>query len=255
MTTSHKTPVFTSPVNDCQLCSIREHAMCRALPKDDLLKLKQFRSKQISLEAKQNLYQQGQLHKQVYTLYSGWVMQYKTLPNGRRQILRYALPGDFLYFQSNLKAAIQHTAMALTDCSLCAFPREQLLGMMQKMPQLSIELAIFTARDYEFQVDISHKNAQERLAYLFYDLFSRIQLHDPAATDTVQLPMTQEDIGDSLGLTQVHVNRTLRQLRQDGVLVFMHHKLTILDFEALRTLAGYQTTACHPQDRRRVPHV
>jgi len=245
MSTSRKNPAYISPVDHCQLCSIREHAMCRALPKEALQQLEHFRSKKISLEAKQDLYQQGQRHKHVYTLYSGWMMQYKTLPNGKRQILRYALPGDFLYFQSNLKGLMQHSAMALTGCSLCVFPREQLLGMMEKMPQLSIELATFTARDYEFQVDISHKNAQERLAYLFYDLFTRIKYYDPATADTVELPITQEDIGDSLGLTQVHVNRTLRQLRQDNVLVFMHHKLTILDFEALRVLAGYETEATH----------
>lgn len=245
MNTPRKNPVYISPVEHCQLCSIREHAMCRALPNNALLTLEHFRSKKIRLEAKQDLYQQGQPHKQVYTLYSGWLMQYKTLPNGRRQILRYALPGDFLHFQSNVKGTMQHTAMALTDCALCVFPREQLLSMMEKMPQLSIELATFTARDYEFQVDISHKNAQQRLAYLFLDLFMRINRYDPAITDTVQLPITQEDIGDSLGLTQVHVNRTLRQLRQANVLVFMHHKLTILDFAALQTLAGCDAEALH----------
>ncbi len=241
MSILRKHPAYVLPVGDCQLCSIREHAMCRATPEQGLQQLESFRSKQIGLTSKQHLYQQGQRHKQVYTLYSGWMMQYKTLPSGKRQILRYALPGDFLFFQSDLAAPMQHSAMALTDCSLCVFPRDHLLEMMAQIPQVSIQLATFTARDYEYQIDISHKNAQERLAYLLYDLFTRIKSYDPATTDTVQLPMTQEDLGDTLGLTQVHVNRTLRQLRQEKVLEFLHHRLIIHNFEALKTLAGYAT--------------
>ncbi len=243
--TAAKKPAYPLPADDCHTCEIREQAMCRAMPSQDLHHLQHFRNRQALLPAKQHLYQQGQQHRQVYTLHDGWVMLYKALPNGKRQILRYALPGDFLCFQSNLTGPMQHSALALTDCSFCVFPREQLLPMMKQMPQLSIQLALFTARDYEFQVDISHKNAQQRLAYLFYDLFIRIKQHHPGITDTVQLPITQEDIGDTLGLTQVHVNRTLRQLRQEEILEFMHHKLSIRNYRSLKVLAGCEAESLH----------
>jgi len=231
---------------NCQQCVVRQLAPCRGVPEEALLRLQAFRSKQSAVASKAHLYRQGEMHSQAYTLHSGWVMLYKTLRTGKRQILRYALPGDFIGLQTPLHGPLNHAALVLADVVLCAFPRQSVMEMLEKLPQFAAQLTLHTLRDFEQLGNIAHRSAQERIAALFLDLCTRCQPHQALSQRLqigVPMPITQEDIADTLGLTQVHVNRTLRLLRQLGVLEFQHHQLTIFDYPALCELAGYEQSA------------
>ncbi len=233
----------TSSAISCSVCPVRQLSMYQAIPDSQLDIVQQYRAEQRSLPAKTHLYHQGDKHTNTYTLFSGWVMLYKTLSNGGRQVLRYALPGDFLSFQPDMTGPMTHSAQTLTDSTLCVFPRQNLLEMFHKHPELAVQIAWITARDmtlgHEYLVNVGRKNARERLAFLFLELFHRMRMHVPELGNTMPFPMTQEDIADTVGLTLVHVNRTLRSLRQEGLVKLAHHSLTILDYPALSELAGY----------------
>ncbi|SEH08324.1 Crp/Fnr family transcriptional regulator [Candidatus Venteria ishoeyi] len=226
-------------MDDCLECMVREYAPCHKVSSNNLPLLQVYRDEKCSFKEKSHLYRQGNPHPMLYTLHSGWVIIYKTLRSGRRQILTYALPGDFIGLQGNFNAPANHSALALTDCSLCAFSRDNIQEMMLKVPEFTLELALRTARNYEFQTTTRHQNAQERIVTLFLDLYHRMQAQNPSIKDVVVLPITQEDIGDTLGLTQVHVNRSLRSLREQELLDFHHQKLHIYQYEALKALVAY----------------
>ncbi|ALG67432.1 Crp/Fnr family transcriptional regulator [Beggiatoa leptomitoformis] len=227
----------------CHACPVRKLTRFQPLPESQQAVVQQYRAGQTLLPAKHHLYREGELHGNIYTLFSGWVMLYKTLSNGGRQILRYALPGDFISFQADLQAPMNHSAQTLTECTLCVFPRQNLIQMLQTHPELGLQIAWITARDMtlgqEYLVNIGRKNAKERLAFLFTELFQRMGMHDPKIGNSIPFPMTQEDIADTLGLTLVHVNRTLRNLREEGLINLSHHTLTILDYAQLAELAGF----------------
>ncbi|EIJ43071.1 cAMP-binding protein [Beggiatoa alba B18LD] len=230
----------------CHACPVRKLNRFQPLPESQQAVVQQYRAGQTTIPAKQYLYREGELHGNIYTVFSGWIMLYKTLSNGGRQILRYVLPGDFIGFQADLQFPMNHSAQTLTDCTLCVFPRPNFLQMLQTNPELGLQIAWITARDMtlgqEYLVNIGRKNAKERLAFLFLELYQRLRLRNPKITDSIPFPMTQEDIADTLGLTLVHVNRTLRSLREEGLVNLSHHTLTILDYDQLSDITGFNNS-------------
>lgn len=229
---------FSTP--DCNHCAIRDYSPCGGVPEVLLNRLQRLRNKPMTLQPKTHLYRQGDTHGQFYLLYSGWMMLYKTLRTGKRHILRYALPGDFINLQSQLSGSMNHSALSLTSVTLCSFPRRSVLEIMESMPQFTTQLALLSTRYYEYQTSISHRSAQESIAFLFLDFYERIKLYEQHQNETLFLPITQEDIADTLGLTPVHVNRTLRLLAKQQILEFQHHQLKVNDLLALYELAGYE---------------
>jgi CRP/FNR family transcriptional regulator, anaerobic regulatory protein len=164
-----------SPIPDCNHCMIRDYSPCSGVPEILLNRLQRLRNKPTTLQPKTHLYRQGDEHTQFYLLYNGWVMLYKTLRTGKRHILRYALPGDFISLQSNLGAPMNHSAQSLTTSILCSFPRRSVIEIMENMPQFTTQLALLSARYYEYQTSISHLSAQESIAFLFLDFYERIR--------------------------------------------------------------------------------
>ena len=134
---------------------------------------------------------------------------------------------------------MNHSAQSLTPSILCSFPRRSVIEIMESMPQFTTQLALLSARYYEYQTAISHRSAQESITFLFLDFYKRLK-SDEHQSETLFLPITQEDIADTLGLTPVHVNRTLRLLAKQGVLEFQHQQLKVNDLSALYELAGYE---------------
>jgi CRP/FNR family transcriptional regulator, anaerobic regulatory protein len=228
------------PIPDCNHCAIRDYSPCSGVPEALLNRLQRLRNKPTTLQPKTHLYRQGDVQGQFYLLYNGWVMLYKTLRTGKRHILRYALPGDFISLQSDLNSPMNHSAQSLTPSILCSFPRRSVIEIMENMPQFTTQLALLSARYYEYQTSISHRSAQESIAFLFLDFYERIKLYEQGSIENIFLPITQEDIADTLGLTPVHVNRTLRLLAKQGVLEFQHQQLKVNDLSALYELAGYE---------------
>ncbi len=121
-------------------------ALFKRVPLDQLKWTEGYRTAQYVLKARRGLYQEGEEEEFVYTLFDGCIKLYKTLANGRIQAMRFATPGDFLGFQGDLSNKMRHGAEAVTDCILCAFPKDRVSRMFCEHPMIATELIAKNAR-------------------------------------------------------------------------------------------------------------
>ena len=232
--------------SDCLDCPVSEWAICAPLRETDLSTMDRYKYGERSIAAGSDFLYQGEPVTEVFTLLEGWAFLYRLLEDGRRQITRVLLPGDFIGFQADLEAPADNAAQALTACRTCVFPRQRVMTMIRENPELAIRLTWAMARDEarmeEWLTSIGRRSALERIALFLLELTYRVRLRDPEPLGSeIPLPLTQEHIGDALGLTSVHVNRTLRELREAALVVVSRRTLRILDPDGLARAAGYDS--------------
>lgn len=236
------------PYTDCKQCPVREMALFKGVPNERLEWTQHYRKNQVLIPARTNIFQEGESHDYIYTLFSGWGILYKTVSNnGKRQILRFLLPGDLIGYQTSGTGVAIHSAGTITESILCAFPRAQLGEMLKENPELAIRLLNMESRDMSLcqshLMAAGRKTAKESIAFVLLELFYRVQsqVKDSydANTQTINFPITQEDIGDAVGLTNVHVNRVIKELTS-GKLITCHKKqLSILNEKKLCEIAEF----------------
>lgn len=241
-----------SRVPRCDACPIRRLALFQPLSMGEIEAVQKYRAEYRLLAPGEAIFRQGDPTLETYTLFSGWAFLYQNLPDGRRQILRFLLPGDFLGFQADMEEGVRgHSAQALTEASICVFPREALLKMFKRQSKLGVRLIWLTAQDqaiaHEHLASLGRRNALERVAYLLLEIFHRVRMRQPGDDNTVPFPLTQDVMADAVGLTNIHVNRTLRQLRESGLLVLKSRRLHIPDPGALAEQAGFNVELFGPR--------
>lgn len=229
---------------DCRACAVRESTVCGAVSMDELEKLQAFKSDERAIRAGTDFLSQGEPDGEFFTLLDGWALLYELLEDGRRQILDFALPGAVIGFQPASGMPMSYSAQALGDIRVCAFPRSRLPDFVRAHPETGLRMACLAARDhhlaYNHLSNVGRRTARERIANLLIELYYRVRLESPVAGgDEIPLPLTQEHIGDALGLTSVHVNRMLRALREDEVLSLSGGTLRVLDPDRLAQEAGF----------------
>ena len=232
---------------------MRNEALCAPLSDGEIAIVEHFKSGNRTLPAGVDLYSQDERCSELFTLLDGWICLYQILEDGRRQILDFALPGAFLGFQPDLDAAADHSAYCLTDIAVCVFPRENLFDLFRAHPELALRMAWITARDgalaREHLTNVGRRSARERVAHLLLELFYRVRRKaGNKSENSIELPLTQEHIADALGLTTVHVNRTLRNLRQAKLLDIHGRVLTVLEPGQLAEVAGFDAEAVLDRD-------
>ena len=209
---------------------------------------------QITLDAKQELIREGGRPNDVYLLLEGWGYRYKLLPNGSRHIIAYLIPGDLCDIHIFILKAMDHTLGLLTPARVAVIPKEKILEVMDAHPQIQRALWWATLVDEavlrEWLVNIGHRDAQTRIAHLFCELWLRMRAVGLATNGHFSLPITQEELADTMGLSTVHVNRSLQNMRRRGLISWAQRELTIHDPEALMAEADFTPNYLH-LDRRR----
>ncbi len=231
----------------CTDCSIRRLALFHGVPEEDLKWTQTYRSCQYTVPARREIYRESQHSDFMFTVYHGWFAIYKTPGNGKRQILRISLPGDMLGFQSELEAPMTHSAVSLTDSVLCAFPRHEMPDLLRKNINVAKRLTELNARDMNIcqnrLLTIGQQSAIERIAFFCAELFYRIKaIYKEQKSVDIFFPLSQEDIGDSTGLTKIHVNRTLKTMREQGLMEISSKCLKIHDIDSLCKLGNFDPT-------------
>jgi cAMP-binding proteins - catabolite gene activator and regulatory subunit of cAMP-dependent protein kinases len=172
-------------------------------------------------------------------LVQGWAFRYRLLDDGRRQVLNFLVPGDVV---GPFAPTAQHFVAALTDVAVCRLPRRELACGTRYCPGLcaAIEALMVTEFDMlaERTVSLGRRNAKERVAHLLLELFERLKRVELVDGNSFEIPLTQEIIGDAVGLSVVHVNRTLRVLREEGLATVGFGRATIHDRTALIMVAS-----------------
>src|SRR5581483_45757 len=176
-------------------------------------------------------------------LMEGICCRYKDLGEGQRQITALHIHGDFVDLHSFTLKRLDHNVMALTRCHVGIFPHSRLQTLTEQQPHLTRLLWLSTTIDAalhrEWELSLGRRNAIEKIAHLFCELYMRLELVGLAEDLRFGFPLTQAVIGECTGLTTVHVNRTLGQLRGDGLLRLDRRGVTILDWPGLVRIAEF----------------
>jgi CRP-like cAMP-binding protein len=196
------------------------------------------------------LYAEGEPCPDMLIVTEGWAILYTILEDGRRQILDIVLPGDVLAGPPRPGRIMRHTAECLTDVTVAVVPHEHLRTLIAHDPALAFAVMQRNASGldaaYAALTTVGRKCAREAVASFLHRLYHRARALDPSTpADSVTIPLTLDHIGDALGLTGVHVCRTLKGLKDQGILKFCKGALTIYDPARLRrtALADYDSAA------------
>lgn len=186
---------------------------------------------------------EGEISKQVYLIEEGWAYRYKLLSDGRRQILNLALPGDFVGLRSGLFGIGDQTVVALTPVRAARIGTAEVVDLFRDHPKLAAAVAWSSARDESILADrivsLGRRNALERVSHFFLELLVRLQALGLAGENSFLLPLTQELMGDLLGLSVVHVNRTLRRLREEGLITLENGRAVLHRLDELVALSDF----------------
>ena len=179
----------------------------------------------------------GYTYQGIFVLSRGTAIRYKILRDGRRQVLGVFLPGDFVGFPGGLFDKALYSVSSLTDSVVCAIPFDTVFDLFHRFPRLAAAMFWLTSREAalfaERLVGIGRQSAYERLAHLLLELLVRLQAVGLADARSYEMPLTQELMADALGLSVPHVNRTLRRLRDDGLVSIEGQRLTFSDVDLL----------------------
>ncbi|MES2989507.1 MAG: Crp/Fnr family transcriptional regulator [Pseudomonadota bacterium] len=173
----------------------------------------------------------------------GLICRYKDLSDGQRQITALHPPGDFADLHSFTLKHLDHNVMALTPCTIAKSPHDRIQAMCEEFPRLARLFWFSTNLDAcihrEWEVSLGRRNASKRTAHLLCELHVRLSLVGLTNESSYALPITQTELAECLGLTSVHVNRVLRDLREAGLVEFRGGVVTIQNFEGLKRAAEF----------------
>lgn len=196
------------------------------------------------LEEQDRSYRRGALiiseneaSRELFIVRSGWLHASVVLGNGSRQIMRFHFQGDILGLPFLAFADSPETVTAVTDVTLCPFSRERLAALLSDHPRLGALLLSLAVANGVTLADrlasIGRTSARARVGSLICEVFARMRQLGADRDAGLQLPLTQEDIGDATGLTAVHVNRMMRALVQDGIIERSGNEMRLLDEKRL----------------------
>jgi CRP-like cAMP-binding protein len=227
----------------CVLCPLRKTGHFSDNTEQEIAFIQRFKKSQVRFGAGEHIFYEGVLHDQLHTVLSGWAFRYRSLPDGRRQILNFLLPGDFIGLQSELSSVSPYGVEALTDLSLCVFPRERLFDLYTNHPGLGFDLTWLCAHEQlivdENLLSVGRRSANERLAMLLIHLYKRVHGMGLSEDGCIAFPLTQQHMADALGLSLVHTNKTLKRLRALGLFTLREGRLTIRKPNEIARLAEY----------------
>lgn len=235
----------------CAQCGLRARHAFTPLPPEVLAFIDQFRTAAEPMQPGQVLVHEGQQATRLFTLYAGWAIRYQTLPDGRRQIVHILLPGDFVGLQQEFDGPARYGVEALTAGALCVFPGDRLWELFRAHPRLGYDLTWLAAHEEQHLdgalLTVGRRTARERVAALLVHLVRRLQrIGQQEPGGTVHCPLTQQQVADTLGLSLVHTNRTLRRLAREGLLDWQGPRLRLPDPDALARLAHVQALPTGP---------
>ena len=222
---------------ECAQCRVRSLSVCAALDPDELAALDKL-SRHVSFDARDTLFEQDEPSDCVFNLTSGSVRLYKLLPDGRRQIVGFALPGDFLGLSMSDRNAF--SADALSPVAACQFSRQSFSELLDEKPHLLRRLHSMASHELSLAQDqmviLGRRTAEEKVAAFLMGLRKRWSRID-RSTVHVPLPMTRQDIGDFLGLTVETVSRMLTRLAREKAIVIVPDGVRLLDLPRMESLA------------------
>lgn len=188
-------------------------------------------------------------------LLDGWMARAKDLQSGQRQLAELQVGGDFVDLHGFVLKRLDHDILTLSRCRIAVVPHDRLKALTERYPHLTRLYWFMTNVDAaiqrEWTLSLGRRTAISRLAQLFCELRVRLGIVGLADNDSYDFPLTQVEVGECLGLTSVHVNRTLQELRRRGIVELESRQVRILDLPALESIAEFDNRYLYLDKRRR----
>lgn len=230
---------------------IRKLESFGSLTDDDKLAIRSIEAQERIVVARKDIIVEGDDPSYVHLITSGLACRYKLIEDAKRQIVAYLLPGDFCDLHVFILNAMDHSIGAISGCTVVDIPRSSILDLLEQ-PRLSRALLMATLVDEatlrEWITNIGQRRADERIAHLYCELYARMKAVGLANGGSFELPITQTELGDTVGLSTVHVNRSLQSLREQGLIELHRGSLQIPDIIRLKTMSGFKSNYLHLAD-------
>ena len=185
-----------------------------------------------------DLIQAGERPTDCTLLLEGWACRYKLVPKGKRQITGFVIPGDLCDLDGLVMGSMDHSVSTLTAAKVALIPRELLSGLMNSYPAIARALWQETLAEAaiarEWVVNVGARPAYGRIAHVLCEMGLRLQAAGLGDRSRFEFPVTQADLADATGMTNVHVNRTLQEMRSDGLLTWTGSEVVIPDWKRLQ---------------------
>ena len=201
------------------------------------------------VDARRDLISEGDRPRCVHLMLEGWACRYKQLPDGKRQIVSLFVPGDFCDINGYVFKRMDHSIGAITRLKVAMISPEEMSALTAERPRITQALfwqeLVSAAVQREWTLNLGQRSAYERIGHLLIELYLRLQAVGRAHDGRCDFPLTQNDIADATGLTPVHVNRTLQELRRDRLIELERKQLQLLDLPRITDVAMFNPNYLH----------
>lgn len=215
-----------------------------ALSESDIAGLQALIDREITISKKRDIILEGYENRKLHIVKRGFAICYKLLSNGKRQVLSIILPGDVIGIPSAFCQSSLYSVATLSDVTAQVVSLTKFLDLCRQFPSLAIAMLGYTEHELaacaDRIVDVGRRSPLERVAHFLLELHARLRAVGCAAGSGFQMPLSQEIIGDLLGLSAPHVNRMLHRLKGENLISMDHRRVMFVDPEGLRLLARFE---------------
>lgn len=229
------------PGTDCLDCKLRCKPLFVPMSERELAFMRRFKSGEATFTPGEDVVAQGQKSATLQTVLSGMAVRSTLLEDGRRQVINFVFPGDLLGLQSGLMGENRHSITAVSDMTVCTFPRGKIWDLFANQPERAYDLTWIAAVEEHFLGEtvatLGQRDAQERVAWALVRIWRRLVALGLEQDGAVPFPFRQQDLADALGLSIVHTNRRIVALRQAGLVEITGRRLIMHDLRTLSVIA------------------
>lgn len=227
---------------DCANCPLRTMPLFIPFTPEELTFMREFKQREEKFAANEVVLREGEQSSKLYTVFSGMGTRSVLLEDGRRQVINFVFPGDFIGLQASLMGEMKHTVTATAPMSLCTFDRGRLWEMFRDHASRAYDLTWIAAVEEHFLGEtiatLGQRDATERLSWALLRIWRRLSAVGLLKDGAVPLPFRQQDFADALGLSLVHTNKTVARIRRLGLATWQGGKLSIPSTARLAEAAG-----------------
>jgi CRP/FNR family transcriptional regulator, anaerobic regulatory protein len=227
---------------DCASCPLRVMPLFVPFTPDELTFMRQFKLREQVFRHNETILREGERSSMLYTVLSGMGTRSVILEDGRRQVINFIFPGDFIGLQSSLMGEMKHSVTATSEVTLCVFDRARLWGMFRDHASRAYDLTWIAAVEEHFLGEtiatLGQRDALERMTWAFLRIWRRLSAVGLVRDGSVPLPFRQQDIADALGMSLVHTNKTIARIKRLGLATWQSGRLSIPSTNRLAAAAG-----------------
>ncbi len=227
---------------DCNDCPLRARPMFMPFTPEELAFMRKFKTGEKLVEPGGIILAQGEASTLLYTALEGFGTRSTLLDDGRRQVINFVFPGDFIGLQAGIMGEMRHMIQASTRMRLCTFRRDALWDLFRNRPDRAYDLTWIAAVEEHFLGEtiatLGQRDATEKVAWALARIWQRMSALGLSTADGIAIPFRQHELADALGLSPVHTSRTVATLRGLGLVVWKRGQMQILDPKRLFALAG-----------------